>query len=146
MKLISHRGNICGRQIELENTEDYILKAIKSGYDVEVDIQKIEGESAFIGHDTISGSLSLNFLWSSNVWAHAKNIVVLQQLLDNNIHCFWHEEDKYTLTSRGYIWAYPAPTFPEGVIAVLPEKYNIGHLVNVAGICSDFIEHYRMVK
>ena len=28
-------------------------------------------------------------------------------MLRNNIHCFWHEQDERTLTSRGYIWTYP---------------------------------------
>ena len=43
MKLISHRGNINGKQLDLENDPKYIENAIKQGYDVEVDIWYTDG-------------------------------------------------------------------------------------------------------
>ena len=38
MILVSHRGNTVGKNLELENTPKYIEKAIKLGYEVEVDL------------------------------------------------------------------------------------------------------------
>ena len=38
MILISHRGNIEGKQPKLENKPEYISKALELGYNVEIDI------------------------------------------------------------------------------------------------------------
>ena len=38
MVLISHRGNINGPILEMENKPDYIDKAINLGYEVEIDV------------------------------------------------------------------------------------------------------------
>ena len=45
MKLIAHRGNINGPNPEKENHPDYINTAIKSGYDVEVDVWFIDNKT-----------------------------------------------------------------------------------------------------
>ena len=58
------------------------------------------------------------------------------------IHYFWHQEDDITLTSQGYIWAYPGKQPIKNSIAVLPEIYK--DKVDVCkGICSDKIELYK---
>ena len=38
MILISHRGNINGKNPEKENHPDYIWVAIQAGYEVEIDV------------------------------------------------------------------------------------------------------------
>ena len=35
---ISHRGNINGRNSEMENHPEYIMAALREGYDVEIDV------------------------------------------------------------------------------------------------------------
>ena len=50
MILISHRGNIDKKLLNLENHPDYIDQAIGLDYSVEVDIRVIEG-SFYLGHD-----------------------------------------------------------------------------------------------
>ena len=50
MKLISHRGNIAGKNFELENRPDYISNAIKLGYDCEIDVWLIKNK-IYLGHD-----------------------------------------------------------------------------------------------
>ena len=50
MKIISHRGNLDGPIFEKENHPDYILNAIDAGFDVEIDLWKIETK-LFLGHD-----------------------------------------------------------------------------------------------
>ena len=57
-------------------------------------------------------------------------------MLEDNIHCFWHQEDDVTLTSEGYMWTYPGKELTTNSIAVLPEEEIE---VEVAGICSDYI-------
>ena len=38
MRIISHRGNLDGSNSSLENSPNYILRAIELGFDVEVDL------------------------------------------------------------------------------------------------------------
>ena len=76
-----------------------------------------------------------------------KNIEAILQMRENDIHYFWHQEDKITLTSKNYIWAYPGSQPIENSIAVLPELNNDNSITmlpkKLFGICSDFIKEYR---
>jgi hypothetical protein len=57
------------------------------------------------------------------------------------VHCFWHQKDDFTLTSRGYIWTYPNKEVVKNSIIVckdLEETLQYSS-INIAGICSDFI-------
>ena len=38
---------------------------------------------------------------------------------------FWHQNDDYTITSKGYIWAYPGKKLNKNAIYVLPEWCKI---------------------
>jgi len=51
MRLISHRGNINGKNLERENSFPYIQEALQLGYEVEIDIWVINNE-VYLGHDT----------------------------------------------------------------------------------------------
>jgi hypothetical protein len=57
--------------------------------------------------------------------------------------CFWHQKDDVTLTSQGYIWAYPGKQPLKNSIAVLPERNN-DDTSQCSGICSDVIEKYKI--
>ena len=57
-------------------------------------------------------------------------------------HYFWHEEDDYTITSKGFIWTYPGKKLFSNSICVLPENANYKN-INCKGICSDFIDKYK---
>jgi len=77
------------------------------------------------------------------LWCHAKNLQAFEALLKVGVHCFWHQEDDYTLTSKGIIWAYPGKAVTENSICVMPERFNSDIDPNCLGICSDTVEHYR---
>ena len=68
----------------------------------------------------------------------------LEKMSHLNCHYYWHEDDKYTLTSKGYIWTYPGNKLinKEKSICVMPEN-NQKDIYNCAGICSDNIFFYR---
>ena len=74
MKLISHRGNIRGKNTERENQPRYIDEAIEAGYEVEIDIWEIDGK-LYLGHD--SPLYDVDFDWLSEIrkkiWIHCKN-------------------------------------------------------------------------
>ena len=143
MILISHRGNLEGKQPEQENNPLYIYNALNKGYEVEIDVWYKDNEF-YLGHDEPTYHINLNWLRDKKLWCHAKNIEALNVMLDNDIHCFWHQEDDVTLTSCGFIWTYPGQKLTDKSICVLPEKNN--EIPKKAlGICSDCIVNYKHI-
>lgn len=147
MKFISHRGNLNGAQLDLENNPARIEEVIRLGYDCEIDLWSID-DKLFLGHDEAQYFIDSNFLITnaSWLWVHCKNIEALlwcakSQIEDLNY--FWHQDDKVTLTSQQFIWAYPGLQPIEDSIAVMPEINNEIQLANCLGICSDIIEVYK---
>ena len=141
MYLISHRGNINGIQEENENKPEYINDAIGKGFDVEVDV-RFENSKFFLGHDFSQFEVNSDFLLNEKIWCHAKTNEALSALQKIRAHFFWHEEDDYTITSKGYIWTYPGKKLLSKSICVLPEKAKYKE-IKCLGICSDFIEKYK---
>ena len=146
MILISHRGNIEGKYSDFENNPAYINKALKNGFDVEIDVWYVDN-SWYLGHDSPNHKITLDYLKNDKFWCHAKNIDALNRMLkEGNIHCFWHQEDDVTLTSKGYIWTYPGKDLTENSIVVMPEKYLEKwwkyKFKKCLGICSDFVVNY----
>jgi len=143
MILIAHRGNTNGPIPERENTVSYIKEALDKGYHCEIDICKWDGESFWLGHNEPIEAVDREWLKDNNVWCHAKNYNALEAMIAMGIHCFFHQKDDYTLTSYGWMWAYPG--MPGGVktIAVHPEKLSIEEVKKFAGICGDNIEKYK---
>jgi hypothetical protein len=143
MFLISHRGNISGAKPLLENYPVYISLALRAGFDCEVDVWNING-NYLLGHDSPDFFVKESFLENDKLWCHAKNLQALSSMIRNSkIHCFWHQEDDYTITSRNYIWAYPGKPVVPNCISVLPKNYNIKNLSVCSGICSDNILSYK---
>jgi hypothetical protein len=148
MRLISHRGNINGKNLERENSFPYIQEALQLGYEVEIDIWVINNE-VYLGHDEpqykLTGSDLIDFqLYNSYYWCHAKNPEALLWLQSNRFtNYFWHNIDDYTLTSSGYVWVYPNKELIDNSICVLPELHNQEIPNFLYGICSDYIERYK---
>jgi len=140
MILISHRGNINGRNPNLENGQRYCQAAIDAGYNVEIDVHFYDG-ILWTGHDRPQYRVDDDFLLQEEVWCHAKDIMALRRLLELETHCFFHQNDPVTLTSKGYMWTYPTQPLTEKSICVKPEVQLIA-LKHSAGICSDVIEKY----
>ena len=84
---------------------------------------------------------------SDRLWVHCKNVEAVEYFYENESDCkeinwFWHEEDTLTLTSYGYIWAYPGKQPIKKSIAVMPEIHN-DNISYCSGICSDYIQKYK---
>jgi len=121
MNKIAHRGNTKGKT-ENENRPDYLTNAAEDHF-VEVDVWCVK-DKIFLGHDEPIYEVHIDFLKNHRFFCHAKNIEALHKMLkEPDIHCFWHENDLVTITSRGYVWKYP-------------EVYYQGKLW---GICSDWL-------
>ena len=144
MKFISHRGNINGKNESMENHPLAIQTALNAGFDVEIDVWFVDGKW-FLGHDEPTYVVNLDFISKEGLWCHAKNIEALNKMLSYpQIHCFWHQEDDVTLTSRNFIWTYPGKPLTENSIVVLPELNSKTTMLppNVFGVCSDYILNY----
>jgi hypothetical protein len=139
MILIAHRGNINGSG-EYENGQKYCQEAIDDGYNVEIDVWYTD--TWWTGHDRPQYSVDPDFLLKKEVWCHAKNIEALKKLLELGAHCFFHQNDPVTLTSKQYIWTYPTQPLTEKSICVLPELQTID-VDGCAGVCSDYIIRYK---
>lgn len=144
MILISHRGNIDGRKPQLENGQRYCESAIDAGYNVEVDVW-VYDDIFWTGHARPQYRVDTDFFQRDEVWCHAKDIEALNRLLDIGAHCFFHQNDPVTLTSKGYIWTYPTHKLTGKSICVLPELQTIS-IENCAGICSDIIGSYNEIN
>lgn len=148
--LISHRGNINGKNELLENNPDYIEVALSKGYDVEIDLW-IENNGFYLGHDAPTYPITLDWLIerSLKLWVHCKDLKTIEELkrleYENgiySIHYFFHNTDDTTITSQGKLWVYPGKQPIEHSIAVMPEIHN-EDVSKCIGICSDVIEKYN---
>ena len=144
MLLISHRGNLLGSDPSKENSPEYILQTLSVGYHCEIDLRTKDG-GLFLGHDEAQYPINLDFLkdHQDKLWIHCKERESFAICLNENLHCFWHDTDDYTMTSRGYVWAYPGiPPAGDKCIMVMPEtKFDIKDAANMnpLGICSDWV-------
>ena len=99
---ISHRGNLNGEEPEYENTTDYINNALSKGFECEIDVWFVKNEF-YLGHDTPEEKIDIEFILNNekNLWIHCKNLECLEKFNDiKTPNYFWHENDKYTLTSK----------------------------------------------
>jgi hypothetical protein len=141
MILIAHRGNLNGQNTKLENSPEYILNALNKGFDCEIDIRYIN-KKLFLGHDTPDYEIDIKFLLenSKKLWIHCKNFDAIHYLLDyKDLNIFWHQEDEYTLTSKGQIMTYPGKKINNKSIIVMPEWNNKKISKKAYGVCSDYI-------
>lgn len=146
MLLIAHRGLLTGPNPEVENAPTQIEYALAGGYAVETDVWRLDGDW-FLGHDRPQYKVSMKFLRQRGLWLHCKNLAALDELSRTSfrLNYFWHENDSYTLTSHGFIWAYPSHTTSTKTIAVMPEweDSELRHIPDLAehciGMCSDYV-------
>jgi hypothetical protein len=143
---ISHRGNLDGRNPEKENHQDYIDYALNSNYMAEIDLWS-KNEKLFLGHDFPQYEVDLSWLKTRKdyLWIHCKNTEAFDKMLRENLHCFFHNIDDYTITSLGYVWAYPGKNAAgSNCIEVMPELSrpidSFYEKSSFHGVCSDYVK------
>tara|TARA_B100001996_G_scaffold342325_1_gene296877 strand:- start:1647 stop:2093 length:447 start_codon:yes stop_codon:yes gene_type:complete len=144
--LIAHRGNTLGPDKDNENSPGYISEALKKGFDCEVDLRLDQSsEDFYLGHDEKQYQISMDWLIENkeNLWIHCKDFFSLNKLnsVDLDLNYFWHENDRFTLTSKGYIWTYPDNLISKNSVIVslddsMPDE-------ECYGICSDYVEKFK---
>lgn len=145
MIFISHRGNIDGKDTNKENSPEFILDAIKLGFDVEIDLW-VKDNVLYLGHDEPTYKIELEWLLENKdkLWVHAKNLDCLIYLSTNKIdlNYFWHDTDLATITSKNFIWAKQNKNLISNSIAMIPDFYKINYY-NCIGVCSDQIKLFK---
>lgn len=144
MIYISHRGNLSSIDSSLENSPIYIEKALQQNFYVEIDLW-MQNNKLYLGHDLPQYEIEKTFLDNKYFFVHCKNHEALQFMSNENLDCeyFWHQDDKYTLTSKNKIWVHPSAELLKDSICVLPELSRTEDLSLCYGICSDYIIRYR---
>lgn len=143
MILISHRGNVSGKDYTQENSDYRIRKVLDMGYDVEIDVWFLS-KGFHLGHDYPEVSVSDVFLETEGLWIHCKNAEALSKLSRNpKCNCFFHNRDEVVLTSKLYLWTYPGALLADNSICVLPELFPNQDISKAVGVCSDYIERYK---
>lgn len=139
MIIISHRGNVNGPNPKLENNPDYVLNALSLGFDVELDCWVVDSK-IFLGHDKPQYLISHDFLnqVKNKIWIHCKNLEALAYFIKTDFNYFWHQSDKYTLTSKRIIWTYPGEKYINNSVLVDLELNSNNN--NLYAICTDFPE------
>lgn len=146
MKLISNRGNIDGVNFELENTQVYIQEAINRGYDVKIDLWVKDGK-LHLGTNEPTTLLDIDWLERNRhkLWLQCRDIEVISKFTNldssgHNIHFFWHDNNKVSLTNRGYMWCEPGEIVPGGIVY---QPVYCDNIEGFYGVCSDNINQYK---
>jgi len=140
MKIISHRGNIHGPDPHIENKPYHINSLFNRGIDVEIDLWYIDG-SLYLGHDEPLTLVDSDWLVKNKekLWVHLKNLNAINAPVVNHLNYFWHENDKFTLTSKGIPWCFPNIFLEKGVTVTLTKEKITK---NIFGLCTDYVEDY----
>lgn len=163
MILYSHRGNTNGPNPKLENTPDYIDKALAENFFVEIDIW-CDNKMYFLGHDGPENKISFDWLQErkNKLVIHAKNFKAFSDLTfnhlnrDSELSVFFHEKDKYSLVHNarnkygiiveGIIWAHDINNVNSKCILPLISKeqlFKYKSKKQIWGICSDYVKQIK---
>ena len=130
--------------IELDNqiaTKKQFHVYINPQRSISEDAFKVHGYSEkFLADKKIFKEISKDFLLNPMLWCHAKNkesLFNMRKMM--GIHFFWHQDDDYTLTSKGYVWTYPGKDTMDGSIIVCGKDLPDGFF---SGICSDYVGYF----
>ena len=159
MILISHRGNISSKNLSIENRFNQIkLCLFEYKISVEIDLWYINN-TFYLTHDPIFDNSSkeeannlLEFIYNnphyhSNLFVHCKNKDAFIKMQQNNrfkfLNLFMHEDDPFTVTTTGFIWAHPK-SFQERKDSIFVDINNIINKNDreILGICTDHIERF----
>ena len=149
MILIAHRGNTHGPIVELENSPQYIIKAINQGFDVEIDVWNTY-EGLFLGHNRPEYCITNDFLYTykDKLWIHCKKLEAICCLkehdLNNELNYFGHENDDYVLTSKNYLFCKATTNLDKNCVLVMPEFFNYNcYNEKCFAILTDFPVRYQ---
>lgn len=136
--IISHLGNINGRDESRENRLAYVQEALKAGWHVCVDVVFHCG-SFLLPFDGGFNSVPPAFFSKQRVWCRAHDPVTLDALCNVNAHTFLNTDSGLALTSAQFVWTAHPHELVARAIAAFPEDAPPEWLAAAepAGLCSN---------
>lgn len=145
MKIISHRANISGIDIERENNPKYIDQCIAMGFNVEIDLRMISNK-LYLGHDVAQYEINSEWLIARKdfLLVHIKELEALYFILEQKLDIvyFCHTNDDFTSISNGMIWCHNLNLKMNNkcIIPLLSsEQIDTFNQFDMYAICSDYI-------
>lgn len=141
--IISHLGNLDGRQPDLENTLPYLQTALKKGWHVCAQVFFRHGKF-LLPHNAGLTPVPPAFFSNQKVWCVALDPPTLDALCDINAHTIPATAADVVLTSAQFLWTLPPATLTPRSIAVFPELAESTWFGDNehAGICTNAPEVY----
>jgi len=141
--IISHLGNVAGRQPEKENKLAYVQAALKAGWHVLIDVQFHNG-GFYLPHANGFDRIPPAFLSKQRIWARTNNAETIDALCNIGAHVLIAAPDPFVLTSAQFIWTLPNYPLAPRSIAAYPELAEPGWLdpYEPAGMCSNEPQTY----
>ena len=140
MKIIAHRGNVNGPDHQRENSPQYILEAIDGGYDVEIDVWRVDNW-LWLGHDKPQYTVDVEMLYRyyDRLWVHCKNVDAVKYFgALATFNWFWHDADDYTITSHGNLWCHPKAVQLDGSVHQYTQALTFNEIGKAFGVCTDW--------
>lgn len=151
--IISHRGNISGKNPDFENNTEHIGNLIDKNpaLYVEVDLWAYSmGRELYLHHDgKIEGNKTNDRFFAKykrNLFVHCKNPAAAYYCRNFGLNYFAHDKDDFVVTSNGFVWYFPGKEKPGCNGIMLDFTENVRDLAGYAGICTDFPIRYRDIK
>jgi|688.fasta_scaffold905795_2 hypothetical protein len=145
MLLIAHRGNVNGADPNKENRLSYLEDAINKGYQVELDV-RMSRNQIYTGHDKPLDLIPNHWLvkFKKKLWIHCKDVKSLNYFANlNQYNYFWHDNDAFTITSKGFILSHVNNKIKElsgKFVKINFENKKING--KIIGIMSDYLLKY----
>lgn len=146
---ISHLGNLCGPDPNLENKPEHIVSLLQNGVHVKIDVRTSQdGRLLFLGRDEPQYAIPESFLRSPGLWCHARDYGALQRLAALNVHYFWHEAEDLVITSQQIPWVHhktDIKSFPSELISrsvlMFPEKSSVNrdYIKRCYAVCTNYV-------
>ena len=139
MIFISNGGNLNGKSSNFENNPDQIQKCFDLNLNIKLDVW-FKDEKFWLGSDKPNLEVNPKMLEDYRVWCQAKNIEALDMmLLNHNINCFIISKDKFTITSKGFIWNVNQKNIPKRSVIQINDDFIFDKtkLTNCYAICSN---------
>lgn len=136
--IISHLGNISGRNPEKENQLKYLQTALDAGWHVCAEVVFTNG--AFLLPSAGGFQYAPPAFFSrQRVWSRCHDADTLDALCNIGAHAFIAGNAELTLTSHQFIWTLPPRELSPRSIAVYPELADANWLLDFepAGLCSN---------
>lgn len=142
--IISHLGNLNGRQPEKENTLPYLQTALKLGWHICVDVTFQYGTFLLPALNNKYAPVPPAFFSNQRVWCRASDAITLDALCNINAHTFPVAMADVVLTSAQFLWTLPPTILTPRSIAVFPEFADSDWMAENehAGICTNHPEVY----